>query len=116
MLDEGIVDHIIDMQFEPPRHGHFPLAGKIDEMRNHLIDIRFDALSLHRDPVTVIRLYGFLLDVGASALALISHTNLLKGKISVVKLVPDEDRRIEGDGHINELERTIRHEFKHKTL
>lgn len=116
MLDECIVDHIINMQFESPRHGYFSLTGKIDEVSNHLINIRFGALSLHRDPVTVIRLYRFLLDVGAPALALISHADLLKGKISVIKLVSDEDRRIEGDGHINELKRTIRHELKHKAL
>lgn len=109
MLDESIVDHIVDVQFEPPRHRHLPLAGKINEVSDHLVHIGFGALRLDWDSITVIGLDGLLLDVGSSALALISHPDLLKGKISVVKLVPDEDRRIEGNGHINELKGSIRH-------
>lgn len=78
-------------------------------MSDHFIYIRFGALRLNRDPITIIRLDRFLLDVCSSTLALISHPNLLKGKISVVELIPDEDWRIEGDGHIDELKRSIWH-------
>lgn len=116
VLDEGIVDHVIDVQFEPPGHRHFSLAGEIDEVSNHLVDIGLGALGLDWYPVAVIGLDGLLLDVGASALALVAHADLLEGKISVVKLVPDQDRGIEGDGHIYKLKGTIGHQLEHQTF
>lgn len=39
VLDEGIVDHIVDMQFEAPRHRDFPFAGEINEVSDNFIDI-----------------------------------------------------------------------------
>lgn len=116
VLDERIVDHVIDMQLESPGHGHFSLAGEVDEVGHHLVHIGLGALSLDGDPVAVVGLYWLLLDVGASALALISHADLLEGKISVVELVPDEDGGIEGDGHIDELKGTVGHELEHQAF
>jgi hypothetical protein len=39
VLDEGVVDHIVNVKFEMPGHGHFLLAGEVDEVGYNFVDI-----------------------------------------------------------------------------
>lgn len=112
MLDQSIIDHIIHMKFESPRHRDFFLTGQIYEVSDNLIDIGFGTLSLDGYLVTVVTFNWFFLDISAAGFSLISHTNFFKSDISVIKLVSNEDRGVEGNGHVQELERTVREELE----
>ena len=37
VLNEGVVDDIVDVQFEAPGHGCFFFAGEIDEMGDYFV-------------------------------------------------------------------------------
>jgi hypothetical protein len=60
-------------------------------MRNHLINVRFETLGLDWNAVGIIGFNRFFLDVSSSALALVSHADLLESHVAVVELVSDED-------------------------
>lgn len=112
VLDESVVDDVIDVQLEPPGHRHFSLAGEIDEVSDHLIHVRFEALSLDRNAVGIIGFDRLFLNVSAFALALVAHADLFESHIAVVELVSDEDWGIEGDGHVVELEGAVGHQLE----
>ena len=112
VMDESVVDHVVDVQLEPPRHGHFSLAGEIDEMGDHLIHVGFGALSLDWDAVGIIRFDRLFLNVCAFALALVAHADLFESHVAVVELVSDEDWGIEGDGHVVELKGAVGHQLE----
>jgi hypothetical protein len=100
------------MKFESPWHRDFLLTRQIYEVSNNLIDIGFGALSLDGYLVTIVTFNWFFFDISAAGFSLISHTNFFKSDISVIKLVSNEDRGVEGNGHVQELERAVREELE----
>jgi hypothetical protein len=39
MLNQTIVDHIVDVELESPRHWHLSFTGEIDEMSHYFVRI-----------------------------------------------------------------------------
>lgn len=63
VLNQGIVYHIIHVQFEPPRHRDFSLARKVHEMSDYLIRVRVQTLSFYWNVVSIVRFDWLLIDV-----------------------------------------------------
>ncbi len=104
------------MQLEPPRHGDLLITGQIDKMSHNFIDVWFWALSFDRNVVALVGLDWLFLDVGSFYWPISGYSHFFKGHKTIVKLVFNEDGRIEWNRHIQKLKRTVRHEFEYQAI
>jgi hypothetical protein len=116
MLDECVINHIIDVQFESPRHGCLSFTWEINKMRHNFIYFWFLAQSFYWYFIAVIGFNRFFLDISASWFALISHSYLLEGEETIIELIADEDWWIERYGHVQKLKGSEWQQFKYQTL
>jgi len=101
MLDQTLVDDMVDVKLESPRHGDFFVFDReIHKMSYNLVLIWFFALGLDGNPVTLVRFYSFFLDISAPRVARIAHSYFLIGHETGIKKIFDENRRVKGDRHV----------------
>jgi hypothetical protein len=87
------------VQHKLPGHWNLLLDRQIHEMGHTFVYVGHLALSFYGDFVAAVRLDRLLLYIHPSFVAPVSQAQFLKGKESVIKLIFEDDWRVEGNGH-----------------
>ena len=103
MLDQSIVDNVVYVQLEYPRHWHFLLDGKVHKVGHDFVDIGFYALSFYWNSVGVIWFDRFFLNIGSFWSPLIANSYFFECQEAIIKFVSDEDGRVKRYGHIQKF-------------